>query len=100
MLAGPDPPQKAIQFIAIFAFLALFLGWPRQPLFWIGLIATAWCIHFFSKRSAARHAGLRLGSIVSSADGRGQVEVAAPAPPPPELELEGRRRGCASSVSR
>ncbi|HMN88112.1 MAG TPA: hypothetical protein PKA74_19315, partial [Bauldia sp.] len=34
-------------FIAAFVFAAFFLGWFWTPLFWIGLILSAWCTYFF-----------------------------------------------------
>lgn len=75
--------REGYPFIAILAFLALFLGWLWGPLFWIGLVATAWCIYFF--RDPPRVTPLGAGLIVSPADGRvSQVGLALP---PPELEL-------------
>ncbi|SHG89614.1 phosphatidylserine decarboxylase [Kaistia soli DSM 19436] len=75
--------REGYPFIAILAFLALFLGWLWGPLFWIGLIATAWCIYFF--RDPPRVTPLGPGLVISPADGRvSQVGLALP---PPELEL-------------
>jgi phosphatidylserine decarboxylase len=55
-------------FIAIFAFVTLFLGWFWSPIFWIGLIVTAWCVYFF--RDPPRVTPLTPGLVVSPADGR------------------------------
>ena len=35
---------------------SLLLGWLWQPLFWLGLLATAWCVYFF-RDPVARDAG-------------------------------------------
>jgi phosphatidylserine decarboxylase len=55
-------------FILIFAFVTLFLGWFWSPIFWIGLIITAWCVYFF--RDPPRVTPLTPGLVVSPADGR------------------------------
>ena len=34
-------------FVAAFFAISLALGWFWQPLFWLGLLATAWCAYFF-----------------------------------------------------
>ncbi len=75
--------REGYPFIAIFAFLALFLGWLWTPLFWVGLVATAWCTYFF--RDPPRVTPLGADIVVSPADGR--VSQVGPATPPPELEL-------------
>ncbi|HWJ73702.1 MAG TPA: phosphatidylserine decarboxylase [Kaistia sp.] len=75
--------REGYPFIAILAFLALFLGWLWGPLFWVGLIATAWCVYFF--RDPPRVTPLGAGLVISPADGR--VSQVGPALPPPELEL-------------
>jgi phosphatidylserine decarboxylase len=54
-----------------------------QPLGWIGLAATIWCVFFF--RNPDRVTPCRAGLIVSPADGI--VKWVGPATPPPELEL-------------
>jgi phosphatidylserine decarboxylase len=55
-------------FIAIFAFVTLFLGWFWAPIFWVGLIVTAWCVYFF--RDPPRVTPLTPGLVISPADGR------------------------------
>lgn len=75
--------REGYPFIALFAFLALFLGWLWSPLFWIGLVVTLWCIYFF--RDPPRVTPLDDDLVVSPADG--VVSQIGPAVPPPELEL-------------
>ncbi len=70
-------------FIAAFLGAAVALGFLWDPLFWIGLIATGWCIYFF--RDPPRVVPTRAGLVVSPADGR--VRAIRRAPPPVELEL-------------
>ncbi len=71
------------KFIAIFAAvtLVLFLLW--QPLGWVGLILTAWCVYFF--RDPPRVTPIRAGLVVSPADGL--VISIGDAVPPKELEM-------------
>ncbi len=75
--------REGYPFIAILAFLALFLGWLWAPLFWIGLVVTLWCVYFF--RDPPRVTPLGAGLVISPADGR--ISQVGPALPPPELEL-------------
>ena len=70
-------------FIAILFVVAVVLGFLWDPLFWLGLLATAWCVYFF--RDPPRVVPRREGLIVSPADGR--VQYIGSATPPPELEL-------------
>ena len=70
-------------FIAIFFVLAVALGFLWTPLFWIGLIATGWCVYFF--RDPPRQTPTRPGLLVSPADG--MVIYVGPAKPPAELNL-------------
>ena len=79
---APVHPEGYI-FIAGFVVATLFLGWLWAPLFWLGLIATAWCVYFF--RDPVRVTPLRGDLVVSPADGR--VCYAAPAVPPADLGL-------------
>jgi phosphatidylserine decarboxylase len=75
--------REGWRFAAIFAAADLVLWWVAQPLGWIGLVATAWCIYFF--RDPPRVTPVRPGLVVSPADG--VVQMIQPAVPPPELGL-------------
>lgn len=79
---APVHPQGYI-FIAGFAALTLLLGWLWQPLGWIGLILTGWCVYFF--RDPLRVTPLRDGLVIAPADGA--VSFAGMSVPPPELGL-------------
>ena len=72
-------------FIGAFFVASLLLGLLAGELFWIGLVATAWCVYFF--RDPPRFTPVRAGLLVSPADG--VVEMITKAPPPPELEMGG-----------
>ncbi|MGD9509547.1 MAG: phosphatidylserine decarboxylase [Geminicoccaceae bacterium] len=81
--ALPPIHRAGWPFVAIFFLVSLALGWLWQPLFWLGLLATAWCIFFF--RDPVRVTPADPALVVSPADG---VVVATSARvPPPELEL-------------
>ena len=70
-------------FIAISLVLALLLGLLWGPLFWLGLLLTAFCTYFF--RDPPRVTPQREGLMVSPADGMLQaIEEAAP---PAELAM-------------
>ena len=68
-------------FIAVFFAVAVALGFLWQPLFWVGLMASAWCVYFF--RDPPRMTPIRPGLVVAPADGR--IQWVGPAKPPPEL---------------
>jgi phosphatidylserine decarboxylase len=70
-------------FIATFAGGALVLGWLWQPLGWMGLVLTLWCVYFF--RDPVRIVPRREGLVISPADGR--VSMIINCVPPPELGL-------------
>jgi phosphatidylserine decarboxylase len=71
------------KFIAIFiaVTLILFLLW--QPLGWIGVFLSLWCIYFF--RDPPRVTPTRPGLVISPADGL--VVSIGPAVPPKELGM-------------
>lgn len=71
------------KFIAAFAAAAILLGLLWEPLGWIGLVLTVWCLLFF--RDPERVTPVREGLIISPADGL--VQMIGPAVPPPELEM-------------
>lgn len=71
-------------FVVLFAIVSALLGglvW--EPLGWLGLVLTVWCIYFF--RDPDRHTPDRDGLVISPADGVVQSIVAAS--PPPELDM-------------
>ncbi len=70
-------------FIAGFAIATLVLGALWDPLFWIGLILTAWCTYFFRDPERVTPVDDRL--VISPADGI--VSAVGPAVPPRELDL-------------
>jgi phosphatidylserine decarboxylase len=70
-------------FVGAFAAAAVILGFLWTPLFWIGLLATAWCAYFF--RDPPRVTPLGEGLVVSPADG--VVQMIVEAVPPEELDL-------------
>lgn len=70
-------------FIAIFFAASVVLGWLWSPLFWLGLIATAWCTYFF--RDPPRTTPIDAALVISPADG--VVQTIAHRTPPPELGL-------------
>ena len=79
----PPIHRQGWPFIAIFLVAALLLGWLWEPLFWLGLIGTAWCAYFF--RDPVRVTPDDPSLVVSPADG---VVVGTHARvPPPELEM-------------
>ena len=79
-------------FVAGSLVLSLLLGLLWTPLFWLGLLATAWVAYFF--RDPARVTPEGGGIVVSPADGR--VQAIGPRRPPPELELGDAPRTCIS----
>ncbi len=70
-------------FIALFAAATGGLAYLAQPLGWIGVVLTLWCVYFF--RDPERVPPKRPGLIVSPADG--VVQLIDEASPPPELEM-------------
>lgn len=75
--------REGYRFIAIFAVLVLALFWLWEPLGWLGVIATMWCVYFF--RDPARVTPLRDGLVISPADGR--ISLIVEVVPPKELDI-------------
>jgi phosphatidylserine decarboxylase len=75
--------REGYPFIAAFGIATLVFALIWQPLFWIGLILTAWCTYFF--RDPQRVTPVDDSLVVSSADG--VVSAVGPAVPPRELGL-------------
>jgi phosphatidylserine decarboxylase len=71
------------KFIAMFFGAAIVLGWIFGPLFWIGMILTAWCAYFF--RDPERLTPIEDNWTISPADGR--VSAIMKMVPPAELDL-------------
>ena len=82
IVAVPMHPEGR-KFVAIFAGIAVLLGFIWEPLFWLGLGATVWCYYFF--RTPVRTVPQREGLILSPADG--VVSLISEVVPPPELGL-------------
>ena len=62
-----------IPFIAIFFILTVIVGWFWSPLYFVGIILTAWCVYFF--RNPSRITPVLSGAnknnlIISPADGK------------------------------
>jgi phosphatidylserine decarboxylase len=77
-------------FVAAFLAAAVALGFLWQPLFWLGLTVTAWCVYFF--RDPLRVTPDDPALVVSPADG--VVVTTAERVPPPELGLGERPLPC------
>lgn len=75
--------REGFPFIVGFALatVVLFLIW--NPLGWLGVIVSLWCVWFF--RDPDRITPRRAGALISAADG--VVCAIVSAPPPPELGL-------------
>jgi phosphatidylserine decarboxylase len=82
--------REGFAFIAVLAFLTLFFGWFWAPIFWIGLILTAWCVYFF--RDPPRVTPLDPDLVVSPADGRISAVTVGMAPRELDLGDQTRRR--------
>ena len=75
--------REGYRFVAIFFGVSVLLGFIADPLFWIGLVLTAWCAYFF--RDPERVTPLDDDVVVSPADGR--VSSVVRMKPPEELGL-------------
>src|SRR3954453_16310775 len=91
MRSGPPPlPREGCPFLAIFFAVAVILGFLWVPLFWVGLLATAWCVFFF--RDPPRVTPDDPSLVVSPPAG-GVVATSSPGPPA-ELEMGSRPLPC------
>ncbi|MEQ8306984.1 MAG: phosphatidylserine decarboxylase [Hoeflea sp.] len=75
--------REGYRFVAIFFGVSVLLGLIAEPLFWIGMVLTAWCAYFF--RDPERVTPLDDDVVVSPADGR--VSSVVRMRPPEELGL-------------
>ena len=75
--------REGYPFIAAFFVGSLVLGLIADPLFWIGIILTVWCVYFF--RDPERHTPIDNDLVISPADGK--VSAVAEVVPPSELAL-------------
>ncbi|WP_420410010.1 phosphatidylserine decarboxylase [Hoeflea sp.] len=75
--------REGYRFVAIFFGVSVLLGLIADPLFWIGMVLTAWCAYFF--RDPERVTPLDDDIVVSPADGR--VSSVVRMKPPEELGL-------------
>lgn len=75
--------REGYPFIAGFFVVSLILGWLWNPLFWIGMVLTLWCIYFY--RDPERVTPMDDDLVISPADGK--VSFVGPAVPPAELDL-------------
>ena len=77
--------REGYPFILAFFIGSLLLGLVWEPLFWLGLILTVWCIYFY--RDPERFTPLDDRLVIAPADGI--VSAVGPAIPPQELGLTG-----------
>ena len=82
-IIAPPIHREGWKFVAIFAVITLILSQLWGPLFWPGLVLTAWCFYFFRDPERFVPQGDEL--VVSPADG--VVSQIVKMPPPAELEL-------------
>jgi phosphatidylserine decarboxylase len=75
--------REGYPFIAAFFIGSLVLGLIADPLFWIGIILTFWCVYFF--RDPERHTPIDNDLVISPADGK--VSSVGEVVPPSELAL-------------
>ena len=75
--------REGYRYILMFAAAAFILFFLWEPLGWIGVVLTLWCVYFF--RDPERFTPRREGIVVSPADG--VISLISNAVPPPELGL-------------
>ncbi len=79
----PPIHREGYRFALVFAAGSLALFWAVEPLGWIGLVLTLWCLYFF--RDPVRMVPDAPGLVIAPADGI--VLPIAMHVPPPELGL-------------
>lgn len=75
--------REGYPFIAGFFVVSLILGWLWNPLFWVGMVLTIWCIYFYRDPERVTPMDDRL--VISPADGK--VSFVGAYVPPAELGL-------------
>lgn len=75
--------REGLPFVAAFAVASAVIGMLWSPLFWVGMILTAWCAYFF--RDPERVVPVDDDLVVSPADGI--VTAVGLAVPPAEIEM-------------
>lgn len=75
--------REGYKFVALFFGASVLLGFIADPLFWVGMVLTAWCAYFF--RDPERVTPLDEDLVISPADGR--VSSVVRMAPPEELGL-------------
>jgi len=79
----PSIHREGLPFIGAFVAVTAIFFVITEPLGWLGVVLTAWCIYFF--RDPDRVTPKRAGSVISPADG--VVLPMVQAAPPPELDM-------------
>ncbi|MEC9267889.1 MAG: phosphatidylserine decarboxylase [Pseudomonadota bacterium] len=75
--------REGYPFITLCALLGFGIGFLWSPLWFAGILLTAWCVYFF--RDPPRVTPTRQGLVISPADGL--VQSVSKAEPPPELDM-------------
>ncbi|MEQ8441958.1 MAG: phosphatidylserine decarboxylase [Alphaproteobacteria bacterium] len=75
--------KEGYPFIVLFVVATLGLGMLWSPLWFVGLVLSAWCVYFF--RDPDRVTPTRQGLVISPADG--VVQSVDKAEPPAELDM-------------
>ena len=70
--------REGHKFILAFAIISLILGFLWVPLFWLGMVLTAWCIYFF--RDPERMVPQEEDWAISPADGKVSLISVTPRP--------------------
>ena len=75
--------REGHKFIVAFFAVSIILGLLWQPLFWVGLVLTLWCVYFF--RDPERLVPQNADQAISPADGK--ISLITMGVPPAELGL-------------